>query len=295
MYYQFLGLEAFESRQIVRRTPELEDPESAPTPPNSETDEVNPLTPPNSETHGDRKSDPDEENDFGQIVNIVHPELKDKDNDDHRMDTALNNQTDDFKYEPSNIERLKLRAKKVLGQFGGVTVIQTNEKQDTEAAEKGCDHEEDSDKHFNSGAFRTVYTTFRDEVEDELIQEGIRQATEDDDEDEEEVCIEDEDQLNMDLNRYNFDAFTEATGLEMDNNRVKEAGILGEPDNANVSKEESYEDDFEKEESFEEIKGPELEADNDEEDDLESLRSTEVLIVIDKSINLSPQQTSGGC
>lgn len=268
-------MEAFQSRDMLARTPDLIEVEMVGTPPNSETAEANPLTPPSSESQGEIKSDPDDD---GHIVNIIGPELRDDSGDINVTADTDEHRTIDTRSHQLSLDSILMRARKVLGdEIDNVANLSRISEKEPETSRKDVTEDDTDD------GFVGVENEVPDRVVDEMIQEGIRQATEDDNEDE-------------------LDTDTKTNGNKTDEvNSMQDTDQFGHiGNNARHQGGEIIEDIGENNVDFEEIKGPEFKVGDDDDyggvgddDDIGSVRSAEELIVIDKSMHMSPQRTQG--
>lgn len=210
----------------------------------------------------------DMENDMGKVQNVE--DVENKENvapDSHQI----------------SLESILMRAKLVLGDQIGSTVAK-NESFKGEGNGESREKELNFDSHYTESLRERKEVL--DDIVDEMIQEGIRQATEED---------ADEDGGGGDSGdpRHEEDFML---GSKQDHLIGMNGQLNGGVEGFIVADNLGIADDDYGEEGIEEIRGPELvEAydDDDDDNDQESVRSAEELIVIDRSIHLSPKQAAG--
>lgn len=230
-------MEAFHTNQLVTRTPEID----------VELPEC--VTPANTEEMFEQK--PEEEE---QIVNIMGPELSEvtpRDKDDA---------SDDGDDQRKMVESILARAGQYLKNRNDSS--QNNSRIELELHVDGI---KVTDKENEIPGGKMVIEANDEEI-NEMILEGIRQATEDDDEE----------------GRETYEAIKQEMQSHEGFYEEDEEGIL----------EQQLEDDAGADMEFEEIAGPDLEEEDAENDSEGSVRSTEDVIVIDKSIHRSPHDSN---
>lgn len=205
----------------------------------------------------------DMDNDMGKVQNVEDIENKENVAPDSRQ---------------ISLESILMRARLVLGdQIGS-----TEAKNESFEGEGDRNSGENFDNHYTESLREGK--EIMDDIVDEMIQEGIRQATEEDGDvgdgggdrgdsrSEEDVML----------------------GSKQDHLISMNGQLNGGIERFIIADNLGIADDDYGEDGIEEIKGPDLvEAYDDDDDDQGSVRSTEELIVIDRSIHLSPKHAAG--
>ncbi|WAR00473.1 HAUS6-like protein [Mya arenaria] len=259
------GLEAFESKQIIQRTPDL----------NEDIPEC--VTPANTEERFGSRPDTEDE----QIVNITGPQMQDAEMgdespdiwkeiiEDGNQDPIESSAPDGGSNCQERLERTeedldRMRVENILARAG-----QFLKSKDSNVKANVCDKKAVafSEEKERSGVDNLVIEE-NDMKVNEMILEGIRQATEDNDYEDDEVSNKSETTETDAVNRSD----RELRGID---DRMPAVEI---PDDG-------------REDEIEEIAGPELEDVGELSDTSE--RSTEQVIIIDRSLHHSPRPTAG--